>query len=293
MASASTDSLFRLGIAKPNYSKGPKIYSNKDDILNSTIKQIYVVIKKNERNKIPKSLIKSAKKFPARFSMSNYNHALIIARAEYNNKISIILIEYGGYDYKLEGDYESMIHYYYENEYGLRFIKLSDNELASINNGKHQIIRCDIRNEMTIEKLLFDSQFVGKFHKWNYKNYFLTDQNCQLFVRKVVDVLGATRKFDHQKTRDYSRMYIPHRILKGFVDNEKGKNQMKIQNKILNSKRKYVYDHHLFLLSKPSVDKPWSFNYYVWTKLKSELGLCDISEFITRLISDGLNNFSK
>ena len=60
----------------------------------------------------------------------------------------------------------------------------------------------------------------GSYHTWDRDDYNLLSENCQLFVRKAIQVLGATRKYEIQRNRTVMKMKLPFRILNALEDNE-------------------------------------------------------------------------
>lgn len=170
-------------VGTKNYAKNP-VLSNKYEILESTIKNICIVI-------MPI--------FTKKIIDPNCAHACFVANIEGPKGIYNILVENGQYDEKREGDYHGQVHYFYEVEQGLRFAKLTTKDMEKISIENNKLIPCTISNYMTVEHLLFDSQFCGTFHRWDYYDFNLIEQNCQLFVRKVVHILGARRMLDDQK----------------------------------------------------------------------------------------------
>lgn len=233
-------------VGKANYAKNPEL-SNKNALLESNIIDICIAI-------MP---IFGEIKNP------NYAHACFVAKIEGSEGISNILIENGQYDEKREGDYKGQVHYFYEVEQGLRFVKLTTKDFKKISKKKNKLIPCSIENNMTVEQLLFDSQFCGTFHRWDYYNFNLIEQNCQLFVRKVVHILNAKRINDEQKKTKYTKKYIPIKISTALEDNENYRTP-NIRKKIDKSKIK----HFSKVIPTPDHDIPDTNEKYLFELLQ-------------------------
>lgn len=222
MESTLVDFLYRTKIIKENYAK-TQVKSNREEILQSSLFNIYFVIQpiinRQWRSKM-KPFIEAAKYFPSQISLSNYTYAALFCIVERNDEQYPILIEYGGYDERREGDYEGQVHYFEGND-GLRFVKLTRNDILKVTNQSNQLIPCNLQYKMEVRELLFDTQFCGNLRYWDKNHFSLSNQNCQLFVQKAVKITGCTRQLDYQKDIGYSRMFIPIRILNALVHNEK------------------------------------------------------------------------
>lgn len=71
-----------------------------------------------------------------------------------------------------------------------------------------------------MHKILKATKWKGSYHEWDKDNYNLVAQNCQLFVRKAIQVLGAKREFESQKNRVVMKCVLPFRVLNALEDNE-------------------------------------------------------------------------
>lgn len=209
--------LFKLGILPPNYAKSP-VYSSKEEILNSKIYKIYVFVSAPEKFPKLRHFASCAQwLLPARTSFCNLNHVSIIAETYEDTHV---LIEYGAYDLYREGDYRGKVHYYEGND-GLRFVQMTPTDIEHVlENEFNHLVKCSVSNQMKIEDLLQSTKWQGSYHEWDKDNYNLVAQNCQLFVRKAIQVLGATRESESQKNRVAMKCFIPYRVLNALEDNE-------------------------------------------------------------------------
>lgn len=154
---------------------------------------------------------------PARTSICNLNHVSIIVET-YDD--ALVLIEYGAYDFYREGDYRGKVHYYEGND-GLRFIQMTSTDIENVlENEFNYLVKCNVSHHMKIKDLLHSTKWQGSYHDWDKDNYNLVAQNCQLFVRKAIQVLGATRESELQKNRVFMKCVIPFRVLNALEDNE-------------------------------------------------------------------------
>lgn len=136
-------------------------------------------------------------------------HAGLFIYGNDDNPKDGVFLEYGAYDEKREGDYESQVHYF-RSDNGLRFTKLN------INNIPGYKYECDVQNKMTIKELITCLEF----RHFTKQKYNLVDQNCQYFVRKSIKILGSRRIHEHDRIRRFSKAEIPNRILDALEENE-------------------------------------------------------------------------
>lgn len=216
---SSYNFLFEVGLKEPNYAISP-VYSNKTELLNSIIHKIIVFVSAPEKElgaKIQRFTSCSMWLLPARISPCNFNHVSIIVETtdgEY------ILIEYGVYNKYREGEYHGKVHYFEGND-GLRFTQMTQKDIDKANENQFNFfVFCNVKNHMTINEMLYKTKFQGSYHQWDGNNYNLFTQNCQLFVRKVIQVLGATRANEKQKSRTVMKCCLPFRVLNALEDNE-------------------------------------------------------------------------
>lgn len=211
------DLLFELGIKTPRYASSP-VYSDRNEILNSKIYKIFVFISGPDKGADALNFASCSEwLLPARVSLCNVKHASIIAETY---ESGLILIEYGAYGIYREGDYRGKIHYY-EGSDGLRFIQMTQEDIERAEGKKgNYFVYCDVKYHMTINEMLRKTKYQGSYHQWDKDNYNLFAQNCQLFVRKAIQVLGATRESEKQKNRVAMKCVIPFRILNALEDNE-------------------------------------------------------------------------
>lgn len=216
---SSYDFLYSIGIKKENYNSSPE-KSDKEELLNSTIIGMLVLIVPLGKKSGPLFKFWSSLSWvaPARVAGGNFTHASIIVVTE---DLSLIRIEYGAYDDKRSGEFKGQVHYLTGDD-GLRFVKISKNELQSYyDNDDDVVITCDIENYMTLKDMLNRTKTQGSYHYWDKEDYNILSENCQLFVRKAIQVLGATRKHEIQRNRTIMKMRVPFRVLNAFEDNEK------------------------------------------------------------------------
>ena len=216
------DSAYNIGIKKPRYAKLP-IHSEKEELLNRRIDSAIILISQfvPEGAQIAMKPMKLFSWiFPAKICPSNLTHAAMILMNDDNPDVGI-LIEYGAYDRRREGDYRTEVHYYQGNG-GLRFTEMTIQQFEDLFTDEDVLIPCYIENRMTLSTLIKRTQHSrkGHYHDWSKYEYNIVGQNCQLFVRKAIQVLGATRCRDIQKVRTVSKMIIPERIIGALEENE-------------------------------------------------------------------------
>lgn len=190
-------SAYSSGSCSPNPNPSP-IESDRNLILNSTIENLNILITPlnsliNETIdylqqsffndlRIGSFLITLAASAMAR-------HAAIVVQT--NTKLNV-LIEYGAYDERREGDYQGRVHYFSGHD-GLRFVQLTDGELAQIGgNPKNVYFKCHCTNIFTIHELLTRTIFQNNVQNWDRRNYDIISHNCQMFVTKVIEVTHAS-----------------------------------------------------------------------------------------------------
>lgn len=159
---------------------------NKEQILNSTIKSlsIYVTPLKIVNNAL-QIMFYNLRSIRSAIAQ-NVNHTASIIRTDDD---FLILIEYGAYD-------KDNMFYYYKEDDGLRFIQISDSIFMSLmNDGRNACVHCNIQNEISIRDLLFQTETINGFNRWDKNSYNLITHNCQYFVKCVMKVLGATKDF--------------------------------------------------------------------------------------------------
>lgn len=214
---SSNDLLFELGIKPAKYAISP-LYSNKEELLNSIINKIFVFVSAPDNGAKLQRIASCAQwMLPTRTSFCNFNHTSIIVET-YDN--ALILIEYGAYNQYREGDYHGKVHYF-DGSDGLRFIQMTPEDIDNVlNNEFNYLVSCNVQQHMKTKKLLESTKWQGSYHQWDKDNYNLVAQNCQLFVRKAIQVLGATRESEKQKNRVVMKCVIPFRVLNALEDNE-------------------------------------------------------------------------
>lgn len=136
-----------------------------------------------------------------------------IANGNGRNPNDCVFVEYGAYDYKREGDYDSQVHYFRKDN-GLRF------KLLSIDDIEWYKFKCDVQNKMTINILC---TFL-EYHHFSKQKYNLVDQNCQYFVSKSIQILGSRRLSKSDRIRKYNKGIILHQILEVLEKNEGDEN---------------------------------------------------------------------
>lgn len=204
---------FVLVKGKVTLAKQP-IPSNRDEILKIKIKEMYMVLEAIVFRGAGRAAAKAVSLLlPSVLSPAGATHASLYIPT---SSTQGIILEYGAYDYKREGEFMGQVHYF-QGDGGLRFAKVSSDELtARLNKSKfNTAIECSIRNEMTIGELL--SHFA--YENWSRETYQLAGQNCQRFVLRSIEILEAERK-----SRDphiISKTEIPFAILKTLETNEK------------------------------------------------------------------------
>ncbi len=125
-----------------------------------------------------------------------------------------ILIEYGQYHKNNDGN--DFYHYYYGDEGGVRFKKMSyDNfEKKSI----LKIIPLSIERKMTLETLL---EKVSSIMPLKFRDYNFADNNCQDFIKNVIYVLCAKWPSSKKWIENLiSSWNIPYIILEKIIYNE-------------------------------------------------------------------------
>ena len=203
------DKLQCAGSIETSYANNPT-QTNKEALLNTMINKVSVIIQplraKSENEKEARAIISTF--LPSMFSLSVFSHAGLFIYGNDDNPKDGVFLEYGAYDEKREGDYESQVHYF-RSDNGLRFTKLN------INNIPGYKYECDVQNRMTIKELCTCLEF----RHFTKQKYNLVDQNCQYFVRKSIKILGSRRIHEHDRIRRYSKAEIPNRILDPLEEN--------------------------------------------------------------------------
>lgn len=179
------NSAYSSGSCSPNPNPSP-IESDRNLILNSKIENLETIdyLQQSFFNdlRIGSFLITLAASAMAR-------HAAIVVQT--NTKLNV-LIEYGAYDERREGDYQGRVHYFSGHD-GLRFVQLTDSELAQIEgNSKNVYFKCHCTNIFTIYELLFRTMIRNNVQNWDRRNYDIFSHNCQMFVTKVIEVTQAS-----------------------------------------------------------------------------------------------------
>lgn len=200
---------------KPNRAHNA-IPSNRDEILNTMIHSININIEPLGKKSFQKFRLIFAgftMMLPAAVSPAGLSHAsLFVPTSEEEG----IWIEYGAYDDKRSGEFKGQVHYH-QGDNGLRFVKMSSQEYYEryTNGGiMYEVVKCKIRNEMTIRDLL---QRISE-NSWSKYEYSLVAQNCQRFVQYAVQILGASREEFHARAEE--KVSIPFGILDCLQKNE-------------------------------------------------------------------------
>lgn len=209
------DFSFVKGKKQSNYANSPKTTS-REELLGSKIVDITVLftllgkeeVKKSTRFRVASTLVPI---------IDFVQHAKIIAHTE--NDL-LILIEYGGYDERREGDYQSQVHYFNYKD-GLRFVEISKMDSNHIELLSNSYYYCDVGNKMTLNEMIERTKYQNGYHLWDKESYNLASENCQLFVACAVKVLNATRKNSIDRIRFCAKREIPFRVLKALEKNEK------------------------------------------------------------------------
>ena len=222
-SSTSIDIGYDLGILKPRYADNP-IRSNREELLNWIVDEIVIVL--SPLSKFSNLATKPVKCvswiLPSKISAAVFQHASIVVLNR-NNPNDGILVEYGGYDYRREGDYFTEVHYF-KGVNGLRFTKMPIGSIYRFFGDGCAFIPCHVNKYMTLYDLCertMTQSHAGNFHNWSKENYNLLGQNCQLWARKAIQVLEAQRISELQQVRTVSKTIIPDRILDALEENEK------------------------------------------------------------------------
>ncbi|KAK8860916.1 hypothetical protein M9Y10_012608 [Tritrichomonas musculus] len=213
------DSLYNYGSLTPRYQKIKPIKSDRSQLLSAKISDIVVFVQRLDDKEFEfnaKNIITGF--LPARINPTNATHAGIIANT--TNGMHV-LIEYGAYDYHREGDYDFQVHYYKGRD-GLRFVKLTDSFYEFIHDESYRylVFDCTVRNKMAINTMIDKTKWVGKYHSWDKDSYNPVGENCQLFVRKCIQVLDAVRTDEEDRNRTLSKTCFPFRIIDALEKNE-------------------------------------------------------------------------
>lgn len=208
------DKLQASGIAATTYPENPTP-TNRDELLNTMINEVSVVIQplgaKSENSQFARVMVSSF--FPSNISLAVFSHAGLFVYGNGRNPNDGVFVEYGAYDYKREGDYNSQVHYFRKDN-GLRFTLLNIDDIEGYK------FKCDVQNKMTINDLCTCLEY----HHFSKQKYNLVDQNCQYFVRKSIQILGSRRLLKSDRIRTYNKGIIPHQILEVFEKNEDDEN---------------------------------------------------------------------
>ena len=202
---------YESGVLHTNYADHPRP-TDRERILQTQIRSINLFFE--PLNVLADSVIVAtpALYLPTAVSPANLVHAGIYVPINYERGV---IIEYGAYDYRREGDYEYQVHYF-EGNSGLRFIEVNYqtllNKLSRFTYVKNY--PCHVQNVMTIQEL-YD---MVKFKNWKRSKYNLLGQNCQEFVKWAVRILGATRVSNVSHTM--SKFDFPAKILEALEENE-------------------------------------------------------------------------
>ena len=202
----SVDFLQDHNMAKVTYANNPTS-TNKDALLDTNINKVSVVIQQlgdeNDMENITRATISSFVPI-----ITTFSHAGLFVYGN-NSNPNGVFVEYGAYDIRRSGDYNTQIHYF-RSDNGLRFSYMN---IYSIPGFKFD---CDVQNKMTIRDLCTCLEY----HHWTKQKYNVVDQNCQLFVRKAIKLLGSRRINKSDRIRTFSKGMIPKRILDALEENE-------------------------------------------------------------------------
>lgn len=199
----------------PNRARNP-VQSNREEILNTMIHSININIEP-----LGKKSFQTFRAFfagftmmlPAAISPAGLSHASLYVPISEDDGV---WLEYGAYDDKRSGEFRGQVHYL-QGDNGLRFVKMSSQEYYErhSNGGiMYEVVKCKIRNKMTIGSLL---QKISE-NDWSKYEYSLIAQNCQRFVQYAVQILGASREEFHARAEE--KVSIPFGILDCLQKNE-------------------------------------------------------------------------
>ena len=212
--SSVIDLLYDAGIFKERYAIHP-IPSVREDLLNVQIRRAFIVLV--PFNKITEK-IQTVDLFvgvhlPCVLSAASLVHAALFVPTNGCDSEGV-LIEYGAYDRRRDGDYEGQVHFF-EGRDGLRFVKINMLEIRRKFNVLYfQLIACNVKFPMPIGNLLN----AVRYKIWNQDSYNPFGKNCQKFVCESVKVLGLYRPGLRNHTSD--KLDIPFVILKELENNE-------------------------------------------------------------------------
>ncbi|KAH0795688.1 hypothetical protein GPJ56_000567 [Histomonas meleagridis] len=190
--------------------------SNRNKLLNTPITKIFIVIEPFGNGVVQIATAGITQFLPAAVSTASVAHASIWVPKENSfGSRKGICIEYGGYDERREGDYEDQVHYYSGTD-GLRFMRMTADQLSTLKTKGYDGLKipCEIMNPMTVGELLRQTSC----YEWKKGNYDMIFHNCQTFVSKCVQVLGAYRT--QIQARTLSKVFIPFKILNCLEKNE-------------------------------------------------------------------------
>ena len=203
---ASVDFLQDHGIAAVTYANNPPA-TNKDALLDTTIYKVSVVVQQLKKGQDVANTTRAVVSTFLPF-ITTLSHAGLFVYGN-NSNPNGVFIEYGAYDIRRSGDYNTQIHYF-RSDNGLRFSYLNINSIPGFK------FDCDVQNIMTIRDLCTCLEY----HHWTKRKYNVADQNCQLFVRKAIKLLGSRRINKSDRIRTFSKGMIPERILDVLEENE-------------------------------------------------------------------------
>ena len=101
--------------------------------------------------------------------------------------------------------------------FGAAFISILNRNLISNLLNEVNIIKCNVKNQITLEEL--KNEFLGD--NWQEKEYNLISHNCQDFGAEVVKFLKAERINEKDKIRMKEKYALPNCIINALTENEK------------------------------------------------------------------------
>ena len=175
-----------LVLLKPNFEPWQQRKSYAPEDLKTQINHMIIILEPlvcETMHKMRNFFYPITKYTPKFLSTANLYHASIFVYK--NSKDNGILAEFGIYNKLREGDHSSLVHYYNDEENGLRYAKYNFYTLQNELSSETITIECETPFFVGLERL-FEKCVADAHKKFKSNDYNLLSSNCQYFVAKAI-----------------------------------------------------------------------------------------------------------
>ena len=210
----------QLGMLKPHFEPWQQRKSYAPEDLKTQINHMIIILEPlvcETIHKMRNFFYPITKYTPKFLSTANLYHASIFVYKD--SKDSGILAEFGIYNKLREGDHSSLVHYYNDEENGLRYAKYNFYTLQNELSSETITIECETPYFVGLQ-CLFEKCVADAHKKFKSNDYNLLSSNCQYFVAKAIKKSGAYRTSEEFRKEKRNPVVLPPRILKQLKRNE-------------------------------------------------------------------------